>query len=271
MKTSFLRRRLKQPVRCLDDPKITICIQHCRWALHSIPNATIDGAIGDSREATMPDKYANYVDHPRYGRGPNLTGLNPDYRSPKVTLHWNATTPTEAAERYRAITGEKWPTVHGVSCLSVTKRIPNTAVAADLTAQAWATVPVTHYFDVERICRDCDRWFIFFAEEQKHWYEELGFGLDSDCVRCVPCRKRQQGIGRQRQRYEELFHVSERTVDENLEMAECCLSLIEASVFNNRQAERVRMLLNRIPSDASGKVAARHKNLTARVRAIAPT
>lgn len=216
----------------------------------------------------MKDKYSDFVDHPRYGRRPNVTGLDPDYLSPKVTLHWNATNPGETAKRYKALTGETWPYGEVASRPGQGKRIPNTAVAADLKAQAWATVPVTHYFDVERLCRDCNRWFIFFAEEQKHWYEELGFGLDSDCVRCVPCRKRQQGIGRLCQRYEELFHLADKTADENLEMAECCLSLIEESAFSTRQVERVRMLLNRIPSEMDAAAPSRFKIVTERLRKI---
>ena len=27
-------------------------------------------------------------------------------------------------------------------------------------------------------------------------YEELGFSIEADCNRCVPCRKQQQGIAR---------------------------------------------------------------------------
>jgi hypothetical protein len=91
--------------------------------------------------------------------------------------------------------------------------------------------------------------FIFFAAEQKYWYEELGFPLESDCVRCVACRKKQQGLELNRQRYEELFHVQERTLEEDLEMAECALSLVEAGVFGKRQIERVRSTLNKAPPD----------------------
>jgi hypothetical protein len=39
-------------------------------------------------------------------------------------------------------------------------------------------------------------------------------------------------IGAKRERYEELVHIVERTAVENLEMAECCLSLIEEGVFS---------------------------------------
>jgi hypothetical protein len=113
----------------------------------------------------MKREYDNYVEHPRFGRYPRITGLNPesDFTTGKPFLHWNAT-----------------------------ERIPNTAVEADLSRQSRATVPVTHYYDVKRTCRDCARPFIFFADEQKHWYEELKLPLEADCVRCVPCRKTQR-------------------------------------------------------------------------------
>ena len=185
------------------------------------------------------DKYADFVDHPRYGRRPNITGLNPD--GGDTFLHWHS--PKEC-------------------------RIPNTAIAADLRRQVPATVAVTHYYDVTRQCRDCGRSFIFFAEEQKHWYEELGFGLESDCVRCVPCRKRQRGAAGKRERYEELFHVPDRTADENLEMADCCLYLIESHTFTRRRLEHVRMLLNTVAAGADDTSTARYDELLSRVRSL---
>ena len=189
-----------------------------------------------------PNEYANYVEHPRYGRGPRITGMNPetDYGG-DVFIHWHS---------------------------SKECRIPDTAIPADLTQQTPATVPVSHYYDVKRQCLDCGRSFIFFAEEQKYWYEELGFGLESDCVRCVDCRKRQQGLARKLERYVELFHVSERTTDENLEMAACCLSLIEANVFHMRQTERIRMLLKRISAEWEAKTDNRFNELWVRLLAL---
>lgn len=95
--------------------------------------------------------YANFVKHPRYGRQPRFTGLNPQTNFDSHTfLHWHSPQ----------------------SC-----RIDNTAIVADLDKQVAATVPVTHYYDVERQCRDCNQMFIFFAAEQKYWYEELQFPL----------------------------------------------------------------------------------------------
>jgi hypothetical protein len=187
----------------------------------------------------IKDKYADYVEHPRFGRYPHVTGLNPesDLTTGKPFLHWNATA-----------------------------RIPNTAIEADLTRQSRATVPVTHYYDVSRECRDCGRPFIFFAQEQKYWYEDLGLPLEADCVRCVPCRKREHGTAAKRARYEELFHTVERTADENLEMAECCLFLIEEGVFNVRQAQHVRQLLRQ--AEAQGGATEAGEALKTRLDAL---
>jgi hypothetical protein len=170
----------------------------------------------------MSREFLEYVNHPRYGQGPRITGLNPqgDNAGGSVTLHWHSP--------------------EGV-------RIPDTAIPAGLTRQTRATIPVTHYFDAKRQCVDCGRWFIFFAAEQKFWYEELGFPLESDCIRCAVCRKKQRGLEEKRQRYEELFHVRDRTVVQEREMAECSLSLIEEGLFGERQLERVRYILKRLP------------------------
>jgi hypothetical protein len=217
------------------------------------------------------DKYAAYVDHPRYGRSPRYTGANPGYLSPEVSLHWNSTSYREIAERYRALTGQTSRFDKWLYDPTAVKRIPGTAITANLARQTAATVPVTHYFDLERKCQDCGTPFIFFAEEQKYWYEELGFGLDSDCVRCVVCRKQQQAITRLIKRYEELCHTAVRSNEENLEMADCLLSLIESFQFTPKQLPRVRALLNRVDVDTDQSRQESCNALLARVRQIDAT
>ena len=128
-----------------------------------------------------------------------------------------------------------------------TRVILGTAIVAEPASQVPSPVPITHYYDLDKICIDCQCRFIFYAEEQKYWYEELKFTSASDCVRCVACRKKQQAIAHHRKRFEQLSHVPERTIAENLEMAECCLSLMEVAVFHASQNQRVRMLLNLVP------------------------
>jgi hypothetical protein len=173
-------------------------------------------ALG-SRMATDNKKF---VPHPRYGQGPRITGLNPqnNFVSGAVFLHWHSGDDT---------------------------RVPNTAIAADTSRQRKPTIPVTHYFDSRRACVDCGRSFLFFAAEQKYWYEVLGFPLESNCIRCVPCRKQQRGLEAQRQRYEELFSIDPRSPDEEVEFVECSLALVAAGIFGRRVLERVRSILKK--------------------------
>ena len=169
------------------------------------------------------DEFASFVEHPRYGRGPRITGKNPQTNYGDTIIHWHS--PTDC-------------------------RIPNTAVIANTSRQKEPTVAVTHYYDVKRRCRDCGRLFIFFAEEQRHWYEVLRFGLDSDCVRCVACRKSEQQTAHLRQRYESHLDRSDRTDKETLELIDCALTLVEHSVFGYRTLQRARALLNSFPSES---------------------
>jgi hypothetical protein len=163
----------------------------------------------------VKEDFKDYVEHPRYGRKPRTTSLNPKDEYP-VVLSWRSTKHS---------------------------RIPFTAVEANPQKQNKPTVPITHYFDEKRVCESCKRPFLFFAQEQKYWYEEIGFGLDSDCVRCHLCRKRQRGLRRLKMRTEELFHLPNRSIRENLEMADCYLRLVQAKVFSDQQLETVSRLL----------------------------
>lgn len=214
------------------------------------------------------DKYANFVEHPRFGKGPRCTGLNPGPLAKDVSLHWLAVTHQEMAARYEQTLGEPWPYGSVKAESSRTRRIPGTAVEADLSRQTPATVPVTHYFDMPRVCRDCGRPFLFFAEEQKHWYEDLGFPLEADCVRCTDCRKQQREIARLRKRFEELIQVRNRTIEQGCELADCCLTLMEDGLFTIKQSQRVRTILNSIPADADIRQRSRFTDLVARVKVI---
>lgn len=214
------------------------------------------------------DEYAAFVEHPRFGRNPNFTGLDPSPADDGVQLHRNATTVSEVAAQWKDAFGQEWQYADCLNRTDRPKRIANTGVLADLSRQTPATVPVTHYFDLERQCRDFRRPFIFFAEEQRHWYEELGFGLDSDCVRCVDCRKQQQSIARKRELYDSLFHVPDKTIEQSIQMADACLAMIEAGIFTVRQTQRVRCLMNTIPKDAEVREQSYFKALLERLVAV---
>jgi hypothetical protein len=86
------------------------------------------------------------------------------------------------------------------------------AIAADLRRQNFTTFPRGFYVDMLKTCRACQRPFLFFAREQQHWYEELGFYVDADCVRCVECRRSEQQLRRRFRRYSQ--HVARADLGE---------------------------------------------------------
>jgi len=53
-------------------------------------------------------------------------------------------------------------------------------------------VPKYFYLDEQRTCVECRQPFVFYAKEQRYWYEELRFNFNSTAIRCVPCSKRQR-------------------------------------------------------------------------------
>jgi hypothetical protein len=137
--------------------------------------------------------YSDYVPHPRFGHGPRFTGFDPVPRTERVLLSWWCVLPTdpEADEFDDSVA------------------VLGTAISADQSAQRPMTFQFTHYYDIDRKCDDCGRRFIFFAEEQKHWYETLRFYGGVNCLRCVECRKKRQHLARAKSIYEALVHANE--------------------------------------------------------------
>jgi hypothetical protein len=189
-----------------------------------------------------PSEFADYVPHPRFGRGPRWTGLDPAATpDASVYLHWHS-----------------GPGV----------RVPGTAVVANVAAQGPVTLNVTHYFDARRVCRACKRPFLFFAEEQRYWYEELGFPLEADCMECVPCRKAAQQLQATQKRYEALLVLPARTAAETLALVECGATLVEAAVFSPKALPRLRGFLKPLLTDADAAHRAQAAALRERIAAV---
>ncbi len=120
------------------------------------------GRDSDKAAKTMNEDTEALVTHPRFGSEPRASG----YRD-------------AVAAAYKDWGGEYF-------CKVV---FPESAIRADPAKQNHSFRPRRYYVDMKKTCRDCHRSFLFFAEEQRYWYEELGFPLAADCVRCPECRK----------------------------------------------------------------------------------
>jgi hypothetical protein len=188
-------------------------------------------------------EYSGFVEHPRYGKGPRFTGLDvTDSPDGQVYCHWHS---------------------------PVGVRIPNTAVVADVARQRPATLHVTHYFDAKRVCRKCGGPFLFFAEEQKYWYEDLGFPLEADCLECAPCRKDEQRLRSIREKYDALLRKTVRTESDTLELVEYGVLLLESSVFSVKVLPKLRGLLKTLSAEVEGPTYSRAQALMSRINGIA--
>lgn len=49
--------------------------------------------------------------------------------------------------------------------------------------------PITAYWDQRRQCQYCEKDYLFTADEQRFWYEERKFFVESAPVACVECRR----------------------------------------------------------------------------------
>ncbi len=64
----------------------------------------------------------------------------------------------------------------------------DSAVRADVSRQNYSVCPRYWYVDATFRCSRCPETFQFTAAEQKRWYEELGFYVDSYAKNCPACR-----------------------------------------------------------------------------------
>jgi ssDNA-binding Zn-finger/Zn-ribbon topoisomerase 1 len=182
-------------------------------------------------------QYRRHVTHPRYGYAPRVNGNDAPTTDAHGGIHW----------RYAHET-----------------LIPGTAVRADTLIQR-STIPLLHYYDLDKVCADCHRRFIFFALEQKHWYEELGFSVDAKCLRCPECRKREQRFVRLRQRYD-LLLKQKRSWAESMDLADTTLSLVEAGAMRLRDFSKIHRFLNEVPEEEHHRL--RYKELVKRLERL---
>lgn len=185
-----------------------------------------------------PELPENLVPHPRYGTLPRFTDLEFRGDRPGMNLGWKYARSTI---------------------------VPGTGIVADGSKQKGSVMGIPVYFDVLKECIDCHRPFLFYAIEQKHWFEELGFANDADCVRCVPCRKREQRKEKLNQEYQRLVALKQRSPEEELELA--CLALEMHAIGRLSSVQKLRTCFNRIPDSEHHH--AKYRKLKSRMKVLA--
>jgi len=67
------------------------------------------------------------------------------------------------------------------------------AIPADPSRQLFCDwPPYLAYFDIGHRCSDCGEKFVFTKHEQRFWYEELGFWVQSRPKQCAACRQKRR-------------------------------------------------------------------------------
>lgn len=181
---------------------------------------------------------ADLVPHPRYGNEPIPSDVKGVSTEAILRSHWSY--------RSREI-------------------FPESVLMADTSKQHFNVFPRECYVDIRKICRSCQRPFLFFAAEQKHWFEVLQFYVDADCVHCPECRVQRIAAKRACQRYSSLILLAKPTPDELQQLVDAAVLLHAQGTLKSR--DRLGQLKNaalRLIPDYPGTLALvealRHKD-----------
>ena len=89
----------------------------------------------------------------------------------------------------------------------------SSAIKANISKQYYSVYPREWYVDATFICKDCNSEFDWSASEQKIWFEEYQFWIDSCPTHCVECRKEKRKLKMIRQEYNKLVAEAKSTND----------------------------------------------------------
>ena len=111
---------------------------------------------------------------------------------------------------------------------------PDSVLIANPDKQNYSIFPRQFYVDILKTCRSCARPFIFFAAQQKHWFETLGFFVDADCVHCSECRAQRTTTKRAVQHYSSLVQLAQPNSNELQQLVDATVWLLTQGALKNR-------------------------------------
>ncbi len=80
----------------------------------------------------------------------------------------------------------------------------DTAIRGRPELQNFSVCPRHWYIDAVYKCLDCKKKFTWEAEEQRQWFEEWKFWIDSEPNHCPRCRVKHRHLKALREEYDEL-------------------------------------------------------------------
>ncbi len=150
--------------------------------------------------------------------------------------------------RYRGGADEQWRELKGVlveqqkdGSFSTSGKLPAGFLWGDPSRQVFGLGgPALVFGPLEKRCRECGVDFVFTADEQRHWYETLGFFLDSTAVRCSSCRTKRRKLEQARRAWELALKAVDSTPKSHLAVVEAGLTLLE----RGGQVKREKLLMH---------------------------
>ena len=125
----------------------------------------------------------------------------------------------------------------------------SSTIAANVSRQNYTVNARDWYIDAYFSCVSCDAVFCFSAKEQEHWYESLGFYVDSCANRCPECRKQKRHQMELRKEYDENIEsaLTERGIELKRRIANVIDQLSEPDVdIPPRMLENRRIIAKQI-------------------------
>lgn len=130
-----------------------------------------------------------------------------------------------------------------------------TAERADVSKQNYTVCPRHWYVDATFSCRECGKEFVFTAAEQRFWYEDKQFYVDSCPKICIICRRAERTRLELRRRYDALIaEALQQCPDEKKQEAIALICEIEATeeILPERMKENRKRLLKQLRSAEGG-------------------
>lgn len=150
--------------------------------------------------------------------------------------------------RYRGGPDDQWRELKGVQVeqqkdgsFSTSGKLPAGFLWGDPSRQVFGLGgPALVFGPLEKRCRACGVDFVFTAEEQRHWYETLGFFLDATAVRCSSCRVKRRRLEQARRAWELALKGVDSTATSHVAVVEAGLGLLE----HGGQVKREKLLMH---------------------------
>jgi hypothetical protein len=197
--SSHEKQRHEAEIR--DSGKLT-----CAWLAVQHAVSVDESFLGLITMASTQHKIPkNIVPHPRYGATPIPSALIVPEKEIRVGY---------------------WGLLHA-------QIFPDTVLLADSSKQNYSLYPRKYYVDILRTCLTCRRPFIFFAREQRYWYETLGFYVDANCVHCPVCRRNMQTQKRRLRRYSDLLAKNKYTDEDLMHLVDDGTLLLDVGILRN--------------------------------------